>query len=44
MSVVSNAPHKKNVVTNVGVRQAKARKDPIILDGGNFKYDVFILA
>ncbi|PSN53647.1 Protein unc-119 B [Blattella germanica] len=33
MSVVSNAPHKKSVVTNVGVRQAKARKDPIILDG-----------
>jgi len=35
MSVMSNAAHKKSVVTNVGVRQAKARKDTIILDGGN---------
>jgi hypothetical protein len=35
MSVMSNAPHKKSVVTNVGVRQAKARKDTIILDGGD---------
>lgn len=33
MSVMSNASHKKSVVTNVGVRQAKARKDTIILDG-----------
>lgn len=38
MSVMSNAPHKKSVVTNVGVRQAKARKDTIILDGGNCTY------
>lgn len=33
MSVMSNASHKKSVVTNVAVRQAKARKDTIILDG-----------
>jgi hypothetical protein len=35
MSIMSNAPHKKSVATNVGLRQAKARKDIIILDGGN---------
>jgi hypothetical protein len=40
MSVMSNAPHKKSVVTNVGVRQAKARKDTIILDGGTYLYYV----
>jgi hypothetical protein len=38
MSIMSNAPHKKSVITNVGVRQAKARKDTIILDGGNCVY------
>lgn len=40
MSVMSNASHKKSVVTNVGVRQAKARKDTIILDGGDCAYNV----
>lgn len=40
MSVMSNASHKKSVVTNVGVRQAKARKDTIILDGGDCAYHV----
>jgi len=37
---MSNASHKKSVVTNVGVRQAKARKDTIILDGGDCAYNV----
>jgi len=37
---MSNASHKKSVVTNVGVRQAKARKDTIILDGGDCAYHV----
>jgi hypothetical protein len=40
MSVMSNASHKKSVVTNVGVRQAKARKDTIILDGGDCAFHV----